>query len=275
MSQPLFFLHIPKTAGTTLNAILDDNFAGQPVLDVYTESQQRRLKETTYAQIAQYALVRGHMFISDFRDILDGPVRFRVFTFLRDPVNRVVSEYHFLRTWPKSHLYRFLNEHDVSLAEYVTSQRPELRARGCNAMVNSLCGVGAPTVEERLERAWHHLRERFVFFGILERFDESVLLLNTTLDLARSFYEKQNVRARQGVRPVSGADMELIREHNQADITLYDRACREFDARIRGLGAPFQAELRLFTRVNEGFQRVASLINERDGVQSGQLLNAK
>ena len=120
MPHPLFFLHIPKTAGTTLNAILDDNLSRKNILDLYTDDQRRQLKQTTYDQISQYALVRGHVFITDFGQILDGPVPFRVFTFLRDPVDRVVSEYFFLKTWPKSQLYTYLNKQNISLAEYVT-----------------------------------------------------------------------------------------------------------------------------------------------------------
>lgn len=275
MLHPLFFLHIPKTAGTTLNRVLDDSFAPEVTFDLYTDEQRLRLRDTTYEQIARYDLVRGHVFISNFADILDGPIPFRVFTFLRDPVARVISEYNFLKTWPKSHVYRFLNENNVTLAEYVTSDRPELRMRGRNGMVNSLSGVGLSSIEEGLEMAWHHLKERFLFFGILERFDESLLVLNKYLGLNRCFYERQNVLAKQAHRPVPAADIELIQEHNQADIALYERAYVEFNRRIDVMGAPFQSELRMFTKINERFQRVSSLIMERDGLMSGDIVNGK
>lgn len=276
MSKPLFFLHIPKTAGTTLNAILDDNFDPATTLNLYTDEQRRRFRDTTYDDLARYDLVRGHVFISNYKDILDGPLPFDVFTFLRDPVDRVVSEYWFLKSWPKSHIYIFMNENDISLAEYVTSDRPELRMRGRNAMVNSLSGVGASSLEEGVEMAWHHLRERFIAFGLLERFDESVLLLNKQLDLGRCFYERQNVRSQRVHRPISKADVELVQEYNQADIALYEKAYAEFDRRVEEQGAAFRAELRLFLKINEKFQRVSDLIMERDGVAStGDFVNGK
>lgn len=274
MLNYLFFLHIPKTAGTTLNKILDDNFAPDTVFDLYTDDQRLKLRDTTYEQLARYALVRGHIFITNFADILDGPIPFNVFTFLRDPVKRVISEYHFLKSWPKSHLYRYLNENNVSLSEYITSQAPELRMRGHNAMVNSLSGIGL-SLDEGLEQAWHHLKDRFLFFGILERFDESVLQLNKYLGLNRCFYERQNVRNNRAQYAVTPAETALIQEHNQADIILYDRACLEFDRRIRVMGAPFQSELRMFQKVNERFQRVSNLIMERDGLESGDFVNGK
>lgn len=274
MLNYLFFLHIPKTAGTTLNAILNDNFDASRIFDCYTDDQRSLLRETTYEQLAKYNLVRGHVFITNFADILDGPIPFNVFTFLRDPVKRVVSEYYFLKSWPKSHVYHFLNEHNVSLAEYVTSDRPELRMRGHNGMVNSLSGVGY-TIEEGLEKAWHHIRDRFLFFGILERFDESVLLLNKYAGLERCFYESQNVRNHHAQYPVTPEEVALIQEHNQADIVLYERACVEFDRRITLMGEPFQAELRVFHKVNERFQRVTRLIMERDGLEDGEFINGK
>lgn len=275
MKQPLFFLHIPKTAGTTLNKILDDNFDKQSVFDLYTDEQRIALRETTYEDIAKYELVRGHVFIANFSDILDGPIPFNTFTLLRDPVSRVVSEYYFLKSWPKSHVYSFLNENDISLSEYVTSEHPQLRMRGKNAMVNSLSGVGLPSIEEGLEMAWHHLKDRFMFYGILERFDESVLMLNKYLDLGRCFYEQQNVRSKQARHSLTPEEAALIQEHNQADIELYERAYVEFDRRVRVMGEGFQSELRLFTKINEKFQRVSSLIMERDGLEAGDFVNGK
>ena len=275
MKQPFFFLHIPKTAGTTMNAVLDDNFDQSRIFDLYTDDQRERLRETTYEDLAQYDLVRGHVFIVNFEDILDGPIPFNMFTFLRDPVKRVISEYHFLKSWPKSHLYRFLNDNDISLTEYVTSNRPELRMRGRNSMVNSLSGVGHATIEDGLEAAWHHLKDRFFCFGILERFDESLLMLNNYLKFDRCFYERQNVHAKRAHYPVSPAEVALIEEHNQADIALYDRACIEFDRRVKLLGNGVQSELRLFQKVNQRFQNVSRLIMEREGMETGDFLNAK
>jgi len=275
MKQPFFFLHIPKTAGTTMNAVLDDNFDQSRIFDLYTDDQREQLRETTYEDLAQYDLVRGHVFIVNFEDILDGPIPFNVFTFLRDPVKRVISEYHFLKSWPKSHLYRFLNDNDISLTEYVISDRPELRMRGRNSMVNSLSGVGHATIEDGLEAAWHHLKDRFFCFGIRERFDESLLMLNNYLKFDRCFYERQNVHAKRAHYPVSPAEVALIEEHNQADIALYDRACIEFDRRVKLLGKGFQSELRLFQKVNQRFQNVSRLIMEREGMETGDFLNAK
>lgn len=274
-NDPFFFLHIPKTAGTTLNSILDHNFAPESILNVYTDQEKERLRETTYEELAQFQLIRGHVFIANFEDILDGPVPMRVFTFLRDPIDRVISEFYFLKAWPKSHLYRFLNENDISLAEYVESDHPRLAVRGQNIMVNSLSGVGIDSMEDRLEMAWHHLKTRFACFGILEQFDASLMLLKKELGLTNIFYERQNVRTHKVHRPVSPQTVQMIQDHNQADIQLYERACVEFDRRLHEQKEGLASELRMFTKINERFQRISFMINERDGLHSGDFINGK
>ena len=42
---PFFFFHLPRTAGTTLNAILKDNFAPEEVLSVYRREDYAACRE--------------------------------------------------------------------------------------------------------------------------------------------------------------------------------------------------------------------------------------
>ena len=275
MNRPFFFLHIPKTAGTTLNTILDDNLPKDRILSLYTESQHRALADICYDDLALYKLVRGHVFITDFTEILDGPVPFRVFTFLRDPVQRVISEFHFLKRWPKSHLYDYLNRNDVSLLEYVTSDEKVLRNRGRNNMVNSLSGVRGADLDEGLDLAWHHLKDRFAFFGILERFDESLLMLKRLMGLGSAFYERQNVRGTSLDAPLTREEFEIICEHNRYDLLLYERAVEEFSRRVDLLGAEFQADVRMFDAINTRFQRIGDLMDRNAGSPRGLMINPK
>ncbi|BDQ33027.1 sulfotransferase family protein [Pseudodesulfovibrio portus] len=275
MASPLLFLHIPKTAGTTLNAVLDANFAPGSVLDLYTAEQHRAIRDITYDGLAEYDLIRGHIFVQDYDELLDGPVPVRMFTFLRDPVQRVISEYFFLKRWPKSHLHKYLNENNVSLIDYVTSDIGVLRRRGSNNMTNSLSGTKSHSPGERLRTAWHHLSERFACFGILERFDESLLMLAATAGFSETFYERQNVRAVDADRIVTPAELDVIAEYNRLDVRLYEMAVLEFDRRVQAMGSGFQSDLRLFTKVNERFQHVAEMVNLQAGLEQGAIVNAK
>lgn len=275
MPSPLFFLHIPKTAGTTLNSILDANFGPDAILNLYTDEQYQAIRDMTYNRMADFGLVRGHIFIENYDEILDGPVPIRVFTFLRDPVERVISEYFFLKRWPKSHLYKYLNENNISLVDYVTADIGILRRRGCNNMTNSLSGTKTLSLGERLATAWANLKDRFVFFGIMERFDESLLILRKQVGLSETFYERQNVRAVHADRQVTQGEIDVICEYNKMDLKLYQAATTEFERRVLAMGPEFQTELRMFRKVNSRYQHVAELVNQRMGIEQGAIVNAK
>lgn len=93
--RSLYFLHIPKTAGTTFGEYLDRQFERAKVLPFRTWNQL--LAATPDREIARSpgllcgsALVRGHF---GFAAMLELPIRTDVVTILRDPVERVVSQF--------------------------------------------------------------------------------------------------------------------------------------------------------------------------------------
>ncbi len=80
----LLFLHIPKTAGTSLRTFLERQYAPQDILPAvsWTEYAARGLRA------ADYALFNGH-FRFNFRQVV--PPGTRLFTALRDPVAQYIS----------------------------------------------------------------------------------------------------------------------------------------------------------------------------------------
>lgn len=254
-----FFVHIPKTAGTTLNDILRANYPDEAILDVYDPEGYRRLRRMTAAELQTLRLVQGHMFVHDYDELLDGPVPVRAMTFLRDPVARVVSEYRFLKSWPGQHLHQLINSENIGLEEFVATDRRELVHHGKNLMTKSLCGsVLNDSDPAMLERAWTNLSERFACFGLVERFDESLLLLRNVLGLGSIFYDRRNVNPeRTEPEALPEATRTLIEEHNQLDRELYTHAAALLDERIAAMGTGFRAELDTFRNVNKRFQRIA------------------
>lgn len=97
---PLYFLHIPKTAGTTLNAWLDQHYRADDILPKGYFGKNplhvtREEFEHKKSAVRHYRLIHGHYgndvlraFFPDARSI----------TILRDPATRVVSLYNDWRT---------------------------------------------------------------------------------------------------------------------------------------------------------------------------------
>jgi hypothetical protein len=278
-ATPFFFLHLPRTAGTTLNAILRDTFGRDEILTVYSEQEYREFREIEAARLDAVRLIQGHLFLEQYDPPRIYSRAVSVFTFLREPVARLVSEYQFLKSWPDNHMYGFLNSGNVSFREYLTGMDPRLKYRGKNFMTRFYTGMDfdlATFPDEAFEKARYNLEHVFGFVGIQERFDESLLLLGDFLGLKSLCYEKRNVLAPQSRETVSEDDLALARELNAADVQLYAFARDLFERRATALGRLFSLKVREFELINAKYQKMCSAISaELVGEQKGPVILPK
>src|SRR5216684_3843830 len=88
----LYYLHIPKTAGTTFTAILDRQFSAEQICPAQLWPDLVRIPPE---RLRQYRLLRGHFYYC-VRAVLPPDTCFA--TLLRDPVERSLSHYsHIMR----------------------------------------------------------------------------------------------------------------------------------------------------------------------------------
>src|SRR5690349_3248214 len=90
--DPVAFIHLPKTAGTTFNAILEPRLSG---LTDCPEYFLTGLVQSDLDELRKLQLFRGHFPYALFSDIIF-PEGFIGLTFLRDPVQRTMSNYKFM-----------------------------------------------------------------------------------------------------------------------------------------------------------------------------------
>lgn len=277
MPPMLFFLHMPRTGGTTLNTVLKANFAPEEILSIYHKEDYERCRELEPAQLDGIRLVIGHLMPQSVE-----PPRFydrevRIFTLLREPVARIISEYRFQKSWPANHLYARLNAGQVSFREYLTSREKGLRYRGRNFMTHTLahCFREDMPGDELLDMARHNLEHLF-FFGVQDHFDAGLLMLADRIGLKEIFYEKQNMLNPAGFAPVSEEDRELAAQCNALDSALYAWALRRFEERMAAAGPALAARLKTFQAVNARFHKVCRLIDRKlEREEGGAIINPK
>ncbi len=271
------FLHIPRTGGTTLNTVFFANYAKDEILSIYSREDFAGAGRALEERGDSLRLVQGH-FLHD--ELVEGLLRerkARLFTFVRHPVERLVSEYLFLKSWPHSQMYAVLRDGNISFADYIRMETAAFRFRTKNLMTRIFSrapfeGVEPPPEVEALalERA-----RAYAFVGIMERFDASLLLLGDMLGISALFYERQNSVAPALKASVTEEDKALAAGYNAADMRLYLALRKDFEERLAGLPGDFLRRLEKFRLVNGKFNKVSALINRRDGLDREEVLNPK
>jgi Sulfotransferase family len=221
--EPLVvFVHIPKTAGTTLGRILMRHYGREHVRRVANGARDPAACRADIAEIVRAAdprirAIRGHIPMDACAPLGDDAT---YVTMLRDPVERSLSQYfHLFAKRPR----------DLPLERYV--------AEGHlvdNRQVRMLAGAHPPpgaTTEAMLDAALENL-ERFAVVGLSERFDESVALVGEALGIDDTSYEPARVNEQRPPREaVSPAALALVEERNALDRRLYEHAAARLASR--------------------------------------------
>ena len=210
----LFFLHIPKTGGTTFQFILENSLGpahchlghlGKQVVD------QRDL-EFARKFFPWLRSLAGESLVDPLR--LSVPDPFYI-TFLREPVARAFSHYQdeVLRGGKTLTFEEMLNSQDVLE----------------NTQVKRLAG------QADLGRAKLVL-EKFHFVGLTEKFDLSLHMLGKICPVRLNYNYKRKVTARDNaIKRSLESDSRLVdmtREKNRLDSELYDFAVKELFPRF-------------------------------------------
>jgi hypothetical protein len=225
----VIFLHIGKTAGTTLSAIARRHFPaervftydsaapGTPVQQLFALSPERR---------ADVALVLGHVHYG-IHEALPGPWTY--ITLLRDPVQRIASHYRHVLRYPEHRLHAHVVGSGMSLCDYAGSGISEELD---NWQTRCVAGGAVPTIggctDELLDQAKENLDARFAWFGLSERFEDSIVLLRRALRWHRAYYVPLNSGS-SGGEPLNAATRAEILRWNALDQELYEHARRRFE----------------------------------------------
>jgi hypothetical protein len=243
--EKIVFLHLPKTGGTTLHHLLLEGRSDEEICP----ERHNGLHTFTAGELARYRVFSGHF---DYVSTHLIPGRKALITMLRNPIDRLVSLYHFQKAHRQEvidrdglYLARVANSH--SMAEFF--QLEEIRSHPSihNAMTRMLSdrvnrlrwekyheNRTPALVTPDLESAFEAL-ENMRAFGLLESYEESIEWIFQSLGISVPDVIPQNmvldkiVNTDPGLQPIQKEPLtdelrELMQDLVAYDLKLYTRA---------------------------------------------------
>lgn len=240
----VIFLHIPKACGTTLAKLLGRWCEPGQVFHVgrATPTDARaRLSARAAEPGPPLRLVTGHAAFG-LHEALPGPARY--ITVLRDPVERVLSSFHYIVRTPQHRLHAAVKSGELGLGA--------LAARFANQQTRFLCGsLSQEPDAASLERAKEHLRTHFAVAGLAERFEESALLIHRAFGRPLRPYASENVGTRGPSGSQAGAEeRRAVGTANELDLELYEFVKARFCEQIAAQDGDFARAVGRLRRAN-------------------------
>ncbi len=242
-----FFLHVPKTAGRSIHAILHRNYrsdrlrparwpglyfpedrnSGFPVTDKGNEPiSVAALPKTDF-------LIFGHV---PYDAIVGHRSRMRVFSVFREPVDRLISEYNHAATASHHYLFDKVGRGRMSFEDYCLSG---FSLTGDNLQTRYLSGdchnrdFGEVSSED-LVVATRNMRQ-LEGVGLQERFEESIVIFAHVFGWSRDSLSMERVGKNDKLLTRAEIPEDVISRVaalNAYDATLYEAAKEEFEFRM-------------------------------------------
>ncbi len=248
----LCLIHVPKAAGTAVR----DRLRGiYPEADTFDRPYTVHFDEVDDATLAGYRLYLGHISVAYARERL--PADTRLVTVLREPVERVLSQYFFTKETAEQSLREDLLAPgqraamellvERGLVDYLQTDHPNVRASTRNQQLRVLVGKEAMRVvfkrtDEVIEQALATLDD-FLAYGVQELLPFFGYELSRALAVPHQPFAATNVNESKadavGSLPEGELDLArtLITRWNRPEIRLYEEVRRRILDRVNDVFA--------------------------------------
>lgn len=218
-----FFVHVPKTAGTSMSSELDR--LRPPYVNISVDYERNDVSHDVAVRqaVAQFGATQigatrsasGHVPLAVLDDVLGPRPGMRLFTLLRDPVARVISDYTY-QTTPAHPPFEAFKKRFPTIEDYVLAPTEQNK-------MTSFLSAGQPG--QSFDQLYRQMEQRFMFIGMTELYDMSFNIISRLIGKpARSQERRRATSAEAKARvAITPSLVTLIRQANHVDQQLYDR----------------------------------------------------
>lgn len=220
----ILFDHLPKCAGTTIIEYILMHYPERLVYKTSGRKPSTSVKEFQALPKRMrygYRLIVGHETFKLLNYVHPDTILFTIF---RDPVERIISHYYFVKQDRQHYLHDQIVKLNLQLADYVCSG---LSSELKNWYTKHYTGLSDGEIEVAPEKAVHHaarvVLERFDIIGFQDELTEVMQELRNTARLTKKFENKvlNKSRGKNNPQNIAETTKKTIAEVNSVDIELY------------------------------------------------------
>ncbi|SDI53467.1 sulfotransferase family 2 domain-containing protein [Alloyangia pacifica] len=225
-AETLIHLHVPKTAGSSLSAMLSRDVAREDKL-AFSENEKNILLKRPPEQRASLKLIHGHL-NHGIDELLSQQCHY--LTVLRKPKDRILSLYRYSKRQKTHPLYNMLNTRDMSFGQYLEfcSENPYRVVDTDNGQVRRIASTRAApgdrhVLPQLFSEALSNIFAPNMTFGLTEHFADFAKRLHAKGIIASSVEKRENVApSRASISSVLD-DLSMRQRDILEEFTLWDQ----------------------------------------------------
>ncbi len=234
MHQTILFLHLYKTGGQTLRNMVSFQYNKTEYFDIGKNSFEQFLN---YKNKSDIKAIFGHIKFGMHKFLPTEKVKY--VTLLRNPVERILSLHRYVNQTQDLDLHQIMppNEREdlYLFMENIDKYSPY---HGNNGQCKMIAGIDRKFPKNNLwdeliknkktnnndvfKNAKQNLVEYFLFTGIMEMFDESIILIKKSLGWKKPIFYMRRNKTINIEQKIPDEIIQLIQNKNSADIQLYE-----------------------------------------------------